>query len=84
MKTTIEISDDLFRVAKIRAVETRRSLRDIVEAALQAYLAPAIAPPDQGKDARIEAILAALDALPVRDARSADELLGYNEEGTFE
>jgi len=83
MKTTIEIRDDLFRAAKIRSVETRRPLKEIVEMALAAYLTPAPRGADPAQEARIGAILAALDALPVRAEQTVDELLGYNDEGTF-
>jgi Arc/MetJ family transcription regulator len=38
MRTTIEISDELFRQAKKRAADERRALREIVENALRAYL----------------------------------------------
>lgn len=39
MRTTIEISDELFRQAKKKAADHRVTLRDIVEAALRNYLA---------------------------------------------
>ena len=38
MRTTIEISDELFRAAKGRAAEGGTTLRQIVESALRAYL----------------------------------------------
>jgi Arc/MetJ family transcription regulator len=38
MRTTIEISDDLFRRAKTRAADEGTTLREVVELALRAYL----------------------------------------------
>lgn len=39
MKTTVEISDPLFRRAKARAAERGQSLKDFIGEALQAHLA---------------------------------------------
>jgi len=39
MRTTIDISDELFRQAKKKAADDRTTLRDVVEAALRRYLA---------------------------------------------
>jgi hypothetical protein len=39
MRTTIDLSDDLFRRAKKKAADDRVSLKEIVEAALRRYLA---------------------------------------------
>jgi hypothetical protein len=41
MRTTIEISDTLFRKAKSRAAEEGVTLREIVERALRGHLEPA-------------------------------------------
>ncbi len=38
MRTTIDLNDEVFRAAKRRAAEERRTLRDVVEAALRIYL----------------------------------------------
>lgn len=38
MRTTLEINDELFRRAKLRAADERVPLRDVVEAALREYL----------------------------------------------
>ena len=38
MRTTLEISDELFREAKRRAADERIPLREVVEAALRRYL----------------------------------------------
>lgn len=82
MKTTIDIDDRLFREARIRAINTDRSFRAVVEAALRAYLADTIEPADD-RTARVAAILQEIDALPILDDRSADEVLGYDETGGF-
>ena len=88
MKTTIDIDDELFRAAKIQAVETRRPFREVVDAALRAYLRAGGASADRSaeaadRDRRVALLLAELDALPVLDERSPEELLGYDETGTF-
>jgi N-methylhydantoinase A/oxoprolinase/acetone carboxylase beta subunit len=38
VKTTVEIPEDLWRKAKVRAVDERTDLRSVVIAALDAYL----------------------------------------------
>ena len=38
MKTSVDIPDDLWKAAKILAVEEKRDLRDIIIDALQEYL----------------------------------------------
>ncbi len=38
MRTTIDVNAELPRAAKRRAAQERRTLRDVVEAALRAYL----------------------------------------------
>lgn len=45
MKTTVEIDDDLFRQAKVRAAQEGTSLRSVFEEALQALLAERARPP---------------------------------------
>lgn len=42
MKTTIELSDDLYRQAKVAAATSGRKLKDIVEEGLRAVLAKGI------------------------------------------
>ncbi len=41
MRTTIELNDEVFRAAKRRAAEERQTFREVVEAALRAYLGKA-------------------------------------------
>lgn len=38
MKTSVDIPDDLWKAAKILAVEERKDLRDIIVEALKEYL----------------------------------------------
>lgn len=45
MKTTIDIPDALYKKAKIRAVETGRTLKDLVLSSLEKELEPATSPP---------------------------------------
>lgn len=49
MKTTIDIPDALYRKAKIRAVETGRTLKDLVLTSLEKELAPASSGPAPGQ-----------------------------------
>ena len=38
VKTTVELSEELWRTAKVRAMDERSDLRSVIIAALQAYL----------------------------------------------
>lgn len=49
MKTTIDIPDALYRRAKIRAVETGRTLKDVVLSSLERELSPASSVPAVGR-----------------------------------
>ncbi|MDE3155247.1 MAG: hypothetical protein KGN76_09095 [Acidobacteriota bacterium] len=40
VKTTVELPEDLWRAAKIRAMDERSDLRSVLIAALAAYLKP--------------------------------------------
>ncbi len=40
MKTTVDLPEDLWRRAKVRAVDERTDLRRVVISALEAYLRP--------------------------------------------
>lgn len=40
MRTTVDLADDLLIRAKKRAVEERKSLRELIEAGLKLYLQP--------------------------------------------
>ena len=53
MKTTVELPDDLLVAAKIRAVETRSTLRELIEQGLRRVLDEQPHPPGR-KDGRIE------------------------------
>lgn len=46
MKTTIDIPDALYKRAKIRAVETGRTLKDLVLNSLEKELNPPASPPN--------------------------------------
>jgi len=41
MKVTIDLSDDLYRAVKVEAARTDRSVRDVVDEALEAWLSAA-------------------------------------------
>lgn len=49
VKTTIDIPDALYRKAKIRAVETGRTLKDLVLTSLEKELSPASANASSGQ-----------------------------------
>ena len=38
VKTTVELPEDLWRAAKVRAMDERADLRSVIIAALEAYL----------------------------------------------
>ncbi len=38
VKTTVELPEDLWRAAKVRAMDDRADLRSVIIAALEAYL----------------------------------------------
>jgi hypothetical protein len=85
MKTSIEIEDQLYRRARLAAVETGTTLRALVEAGLRAVL-PAI--PDADKDTRLQESLAVMRALQAEfaaaatgDRRTDNEVLGYDDTG---
>ena len=72
--------------AKIRelAARTGETITDAVEHAVDARLAK-LGPPPQRKGRvdhkKLAELLAYFDALPVDDPRSADEIIGYDENG---
>lgn len=61
------------------AEEKLRAMRFDLEARLAA-----MTPAQREKFQRFEAIRKSAAAIPVRDTRTDDEILGYNDKGTFE
>jgi hypothetical protein len=89
MKTTVEIDDQLFRTARKRAIDERRSFRAVLNDALRAYVgssdlgqvpsspvAGEEAPPERYSSGFRRDVLAAEYWLMVSDRSRWDELLG--------
>jgi antitoxin VapB len=74
-RTGLSITEAVHRAAaeKLRAME----------ADLEARLA-AMTPAQREKFRKLDAIRKSAAELPILDARSDDEILGYNDKGTFE
>ena len=49
VKTTVELPGELWRAAKIRAMDERSDLRSVLIRALEAYLGPAASAPPASK-----------------------------------
>ncbi|HMD32973.1 MAG TPA: type II toxin-antitoxin system VapB family antitoxin [Candidatus Acidoferrales bacterium] len=70
------------RLARQVARETGESLTEAIEHALEERLARLKSRRRKGTLAeRVEDILRRVDKLPVLDARSADEIIGYDKDG---
>jgi hypothetical protein len=85
MKTSIEIDDQLYRRARLVAVENGTTLRALVEAGLRAVLP---ATPEDSVETRLTKGLAAMRVLQAEfaaastgDRRTDDEIVGYDERG---
>ena len=83
MSTTLPADPETERLAKEVARVTGKPLPSVLREAITATAAAAgISPPRRRVDMdRIRAILARVDALPVRDHRMADEIIDYDEFG---
>lgn len=72
------------RLARELAKATGESITDVVIKALEERLARTRAPQGGSRLAKIRAIQARVAALPVLDKRSDEEILGYNDSGTWD
>jgi hypothetical protein len=52
VKTTISLPEDLWKAAKIRAMDERMDFRSVVIAALEAYLQSDVKPTKEGRNER--------------------------------
>ncbi|MBI4231297.1 MAG: DUF2191 domain-containing protein [Planctomycetes bacterium] len=75
MRTTLTLSDDLFKAARMRAAETQRSLKDVINEALRIGLAKAGRP--GGKPYRFNPPTFKGNLLPGVRLDSRDWLLDY-------
>jgi antitoxin VapB len=79
------VPTEVEQLARLVAVKTGKTPDDILKEALEARARTAgIAPqPSQRAfdDARVQAIIARVSALPLLDDRSADDIIGYDEFG---
>lgn len=69
------------RLARELAAATNESLTDTIREALRERLDRQLRRPRPSLASRVRVIQARAAALPVLDARSADEILGYDEHG---
>lgn len=89
MKTSLEIDDRLYNAARVRAAQEHTTVRALVEQGLAAVLG--LGPPACPVDAvgvqrdleDLNALCAQVSALPVLTDETADELLGYDADGSF-
>lgn len=84
MTTTLPADDWTARLAERVAKIKRQPLEVVVREAIEATALEVGALPVAKKRIdmdRVRAILARIDALPVVDARSAEEIIGYDEHG---
>ena len=84
MTTTLPADIETERLARKLAAATGKPVVSVVREAIEATAAVAglVRPRRRSADlARIHAILKRIDALPVRDNRSAEEIIGYDEHG---
>ncbi len=84
MTITLPVDSETAHLARELARATGKSLQTILREALEKTAAAegVIPPPKRCVDMnKIREILARIDALPVRDARPADEIIGYDEFG---
>jgi len=84
---TVLIKDEeADRMIRQLAERTGATITDAVKGAVSEKLArtPLSEKEIAERRAKIEAILARLDAMPTVDQRSADEIIGYNDKGHFD
>ena len=84
---TVLIKDEeADRLIRQLAERTGKTITDAVKAAVSEKLArtPLSEAEIAERRRRIDAIVARAEAMPTRDDRSADEIIGYNEHGHFD
>ena len=84
--TVLIRDEDADRMIRQLAERTGETITDAVKGAVSEKLARTPLSQDEiaERRAKIEAILARLDAMPTVDDRSADEIIGYNDKGHFD
>jgi antitoxin VapB len=81
---TMTIPTEVEQLARLVAVKTGKTPDDILKEAVEARArAAGIAPPPHRAfdEARVQAIIARVSALPVLDDRNSDDIIGYDEFG---
>lgn len=74
-------TDEADRLARELAAETHESLTEAVTTALRERLERVRAEHHGDLVYRLERLVVEYDAMPVRDRRTADEIIGYDEDG---
>ena len=84
--TVLIRDEDADRMIRQLAERTGETITDAVKGAVSEKLArtPLSEAEIAERRRKIEAIIARADAMPTRDHRSADEIIGYNEKGHFD
>ena len=89
MKTSLEIDDRLYNAARLRAAQEHTTVRALIERGLAGVLGlgPALETANSAGESRDMEDLAALcsqvSSLPLRTTATAEELLGYDDDGAF-
>lgn len=89
MKTSLEIDDRLYNAARVRAAQEHTTVRALIEQGLAGVLG--LGPEARTNDPMsaqrdlddLTALCTQLSSLPLLTNASTDELLGYDDEGSF-
>mgnify|MGYP001283950902 CR=1 FL=1 len=84
---TMQIPNEVEQLARLVAIKTGKTPEAIVKEAVEARaeaLGVTTARRRPFDEAKVRAIIDRVAALPLLDARSDDEILGYNERGAWE
>ena len=84
--TVLIRDEEADRMIRQLAERTGETITDAVKGAVSEKLARTPLSEDEVAErrAKIEAVLARLDAMPTVDHRPADEIIGYNDKGHFD
>jgi hypothetical protein len=84
---TLQIPIEVEQLARLVAIKTGKTPDDVVKEAVEARAAALGVPTTPRRpfdEARVRAIIERVAGRPLRDARSAEDILGYNERGTWD
>lgn len=90
MKTSLEIDDRLYDAARVRAAQEHTTIRALIEEGLAGVLGLGPQRPTTGETTQqrdledLTALCAQVSSLPLLTRATDVELLGYDDEGSFE